>query len=142
MSRGTVSTSIFLIIVLIASIAVAQERSKIRVFISDSDSWEMTGDAVGVDPAIGAQIRGGARPQTAEIVKTFNERCPDLIVTSKQDRADYVVLLQHEGGKDLIRKDNKFVVYNRDGDAIKSGSTRSLGNSVKDACKAIMDDVN
>lgn len=142
MSRGAVTTSIFLVTVLIASIAVAQERSRIRVFISESDSWEMTGGAGGVEDGFGGGIQGGARPQTAEIVKTFNERCPNVIVTSKREKADYIVLLQHEGGKDLIRKDNKFVVYDRDGDAIKSGSTRSLGNSVKNACKAIMDDIN
>ena len=45
--------------------------------------------------------------------------------------------LDHEGGKGLARKDNKWVVYNKDGDMIGSGSTRSLGNSVKDACEAI-----
>lgn len=121
---------------------MGQEKSKLRVFISDSDSWEMKGGGGGIDEGFGGGIQGGARPQTAEIVKTFNQRCPDLIVTSKQERADYVILLQHEGGKDLIRRDNKFVVYNREGDAIKSGSTRSLGNAVKDACKAILDDIN
>jgi hypothetical protein len=59
----------------------------------------------------------------------------------KHERADYVVTLQHEGGKDLVRKDNKFAVFNKDGDAIKSGSTRSLGNAVKNACDAIMKDL-
>ena len=133
---------ITIVSIMLCAAAVAQERSKIRVFVAESDSWEMGGEAVGVDPVVGGQISGGARPQTAEIVKTFNQRCPDVIVTAKQDKADYVVLLQHEGGKDLVRRDNKFVVYNRDGDAIKSGSTRSLGNAVKDACKAIMSDIN
>ncbi len=32
---------------------------------------------------------------------------------------------------------NKIVVFDRSGDAVFSGSTRSLGNSVKDACEAI-----
>jgi len=50
------------------------------------------------------------------------------------------VVLQHEGGKDLVRRDNKVVVFNRDGDSILSGSTRSLGNAVNDACSAIMKD--
>jgi len=39
----------------------------------------------------------------------------------------------HEGGKDAISRDNKVVVFNRDGDAIMSKSTRMLGNAVKDA---------
>ena len=49
----------------------------------------------------------------------------------KKERANYVVILEHEGGKALLSKDNKFVVFRQDGDAIKSGSTRSLGNAVK-----------
>jgi len=102
------------------------KKAKPRVFIKESQSWEMEG--------------GGARPQTAEIIKTFHKRCGDCIVTRKEERANYVVILEHEGGKDLLRKDNKFVVFREDGDAIKSGSTRSLGNAVKEACRALMRD--
>ena len=63
-----------------------------------------------------------------------------MTVTTKKDGADYAVLLDHEGGKGALRKDNKFALVNKDGDVIKSGSTRSLGDSVKDACKALMED--
>src|SRR5437879_9448570 len=78
--------------------------------------------------------------QTAEIIKTFSERCPAVIVNNKQEKADYVVLLDHEGGKELISRDNKVVVFNKDGDSIVSRSTRILGNAVKDACAAIAED--
>jgi hypothetical protein len=50
-----------------------------------------------------------------------------------------VVMLDHEGGKGLVLKDNKFAAFDKEGDAIRSGSTRSLGNSVKEACTAIME---
>jgi hypothetical protein len=113
---------------------------KARVFVSDSQSWEMSGNAGGSSGAFAAHSSGGARPQTAEIVKTFGERCPDVIVNNKPDKADYVVLLDHEGGKGLIKRDNKMAVFNKDGDSIVSHSTRSLGNSVKDACDAISAD--
>jgi hypothetical protein len=52
-------------------------------------------------------------------------------------KADYVVLLDHEGGKGYARKDNKIAVFHNNGDLVYSGSTRSLGNAVKDACAAI-----
>jgi hypothetical protein len=58
----------------------------------------------------------------------------------KKDKADYVVILEHEGGKGWARKDNKFALFNSDGDAIKSGSTRTLGNAVKDACNSLRRD--
>jgi hypothetical protein len=113
-----------------------------RVFVTDSKSWEMSGGAGASGGSLGSAIGGGARPQTAEIIKTFGERCPLVVVNNKQEKADYVVLLDHEGGKGVILRDNKVVVFNKDGDSIMSSSTRSLGNAVKDACTAITKDWN
>jgi hypothetical protein len=45
-----------------------------------------------------------------------------------------------EGGKEVISRDNKVVVFNYDGDSILSHFTRMLGNAVKDACAAIAAD--
>jgi len=134
----SVVISLSITILLISS--SAQTSGKARVFISDSQSWEMSGNAGGANGTFAAHSAGGARPQTAEIVKTFGERCPDVIVNNKSDKADYVVLLDHEGGKGLAKRDNKMAVFNKDGDSIVSHSTRSLGNAVKDACDAITAD--
>lgn len=128
------------VVMLIASYAMAQNTTKARVFVTDSKSWEMSGNIGGSNGSFGGHTSGGARPQTAEIIKTFGERCPEVVVNNKQDRADYVVLLDHEGGKGYARKDNKVAVFNSDGDSIVSHSTRSLGNAVKDACEAIAKD--
>jgi hypothetical protein len=132
---------------LLAAISNAQnmpsdvgQPAKARVFITDSKSWEMVGGGGGSSSGFGGGTRGGARPQTAEIIKTFGERCPDVVVNNKQEKADYVVLLDHESGKGLILHDNKVAVFNKEGDSIVSHSTRSLGNAVKDACEAITND--
>ncbi len=125
------------LLLLISALCVAQNP---RVFITDSKSWEVSGSAGGSGGAFGGQSHGGARPQTAEIIKTFGERCPNVIINSKPEKADYVVLLDHEGGKGFARKDNKVAVFNAGGDAIVSRSTRSLGNAVKEACEAIAGD--
>lgn len=114
-------------------------KERPRVFVTESQSWEISGGLGGVDDVIGGAVSGGARPQTAEVIKTFNERCPEAVVTNRKDRADYVLVLDHEGGKGQIRRDNKFALFDRDGDAIKSGSTRSLGNAVKNSCAAILE---
>ena len=108
-----------------------------RPLITDSKSWEISGGAGGTADGFGGASAGGARPQTAEIMKTFGERCPTVTINNKQEKADYVVLLDHEGGKEVVSRDNKVVVFNRDGDSIMSRSTRILGNAVKDACSAI-----
>jgi hypothetical protein len=125
---------------LLVSVVFATAVEKPRIFITDSKSWEISGGVGGTSDAFGGATKGGARPQTAEIIKTFGERCPAVIVNNKQEKADYVVLLDHEGGKDLIFRDNKVVVFNKEGDSIMSHSTRSLGNAVKDACTVISED--
>lgn len=111
--------------VLVILVAPSFAADNPRVFITDSKSWEVAGN------------HGGARPQTAEIFKTFGEKCPGVTVNMKQEKADYVVVLEHEGGKGWIRKDNKVAVFNWSGDSIASKSTRSLGGSVEVACGAI-----
>jgi len=129
-----------LLLIPAAAQASTSDAEKARVFITDSQSWQMTGNSGGTSDAHGSHFAGGARPQTAEIIKTFGDRCSQVIVNNKQDKADYVVVLDHEGGKSILAHDNKVAVFNSDGDAIVSHSTRSLGNSVKDACEAIEKD--
>ena len=117
----------------------ASPTEKPRVFITDSQSWEMEGAGGGANGVYGAESHGGARPQTAEIIKTFGQRCPAVIVNNKQSIADYVVVLDHEGGKGLLRHKDKVAVFERvSGDVVISHSTLSVGGSVEDACKGIM----
>lgn len=117
----------------------------IRVFVTDSESWEIAGYSTGQAAWVGnvgaaqtsSALSGGARPQTTEIIKTVNERCPEVIVTMVPARANFILRLEHEGGKGVLRKDNKVALFNSAGDLVFSSSTRLLGNAVKDACGAI-----
>lgn len=122
---------------LLAALGASLAAERPRVYVTDSKSWEMKAGVGGTSGSFGGGGGGGDRPQTAEIIKTFNDRCPNVIINNNREKADYVVLLDHEGGKDAISRDNKVVVFNRDGDAIMSKSTRILGNAVKDACEVI-----
>jgi PEGA domain len=128
----------------IATVVSAQTTDtidKARVFITDSQSWSIAGSGGGANGAYGSSMAGGARPQTAEIVKTFGQRCPDVITNNKQEKSDYVVVLDHEGGKGFARHKNKVAVFNRvSGDSVVSKSTVSLGGSVQTACEAITAD--
>lgn len=121
----------FAISMVLAVSVCSLAAEKPRVFVTDSKSWEISGGVGGSQDAFGGASKGGARPQTAEIIKTFGERCPAVIVNNKQEKADYVILLDHEGGKDMISHDNKVVVFNKDGDAIVSRSTRVLGTQLR-----------
>jgi len=112
-----------------------------RVFITDSQSWSISAQSGGGGGAFAGTMAGGARPQTAEIIKTFGQRCPQVIINNIQTKTDYIVLLDHEGGKGALRHKNKVAVFARiSGDSIVSKSTLSLGGSVQDACEAITKD--
>ncbi len=118
---------------------VAQEQdNSARVFITDSRSWEIGSGGGGADGVFGTSGGGGARPQTAEIIKTFRERCPQVLVNNIQARANYIVTLDHEGGKGILLRDTKVAVFERlSGDSIISKSTRAVGSAVQVACQAI-----
>jgi S1-C subfamily serine protease len=121
-------------LLLVLPSAFAGTKPRIHVMETSSSSGPLTG--VALVPWLHGS---GARPQTAEIIKTFLDRCSSVIVTSDEAKAVYVVLLEHEGGKDVFGHDNKVVVFNSSGDVIHGHSTLVLGEAVKDACKAIAD---
>lgn len=136
--------ALFVVVVLptlVLGSAMAEDATKPRVFITDSQSWEMGGYSGGGPGGGGSVSHGGARPQTAEIIKTFGERCPQVVTNNIQQKADYIVLLDHEGGKSFVRHKNKVAVFARaSGDSVVSKSTVSLGGSVQEACEAIVRD--
>lgn len=118
--------------------SASPSQDKPRVYITDSNSWEIRSAAGGNSNGFAASSSGGARPQTAEIIKTFGQRCPGVIVNGHIGASDYVVELDHEGGKAVLRHKDKIAVFvQTSGDSIFSESTLSLGGSVKDACLAI-----
>ncbi len=125
----------------IAPLLTAQTPDSARVFITDSQSWSIGGSGGGANGVYGSAVAGGARPQTAEIIKTFGQRCPQVVINNIQTKADYIVLLDHEGGKGWGQHKNKVAVFTRvSGDSIVSKSTVSLGGSVQTACEAITAD--
>lgn len=133
-------------LLILFGVALAEDASKMvkvpaekaRVYVTDSQSWEFGGVAGGTAGTFGSANTGGARPQTAEIIKTFSERCPDVTVNNIRQRADYIVVLEHEGGKSVFLHRNKVAVFARvSGDSVVSKSTYSLGASVQEACSGI-----
>lgn len=146
--------AIILFVLVFASVAApsiivtAQDDSRPRVYIEQSDSWEIE-DSTSIATTGGkkrggivstSSSKGGAKPRTAEIMKRFNEQCKSCIVTINKEKADFIVLLEHEGGKSLFDKDNKLAVFNKEGDLISSGSFSRTQKAVEIACKAIMED--
>src|ERR1039458_4682988 len=114
--------TVFLFTASCLATAMAWPQNVIRVFVTGSQSWE---------------TNRGASPQTAEIIKTLNQKCPEVTVTSERERSDFVIMLDHEGGKNIIKRDNKIVLFDHSGDVIYSHSVRMVGSAVSDVCQAI-----
>jgi hypothetical protein len=140
-----IQLAVALVVLVFASIVNAQDNSRPRVYIEQSDSWEVESDSPVVSTTkkggtvvSGGSSKGGAKPRTAEIMKRFDEQCKETIVTINKDKADFIVMLEHEGGKSVFNKDNKLAIFNKDGDLISSGSFSRTQKAVDIACNAIM----
>ena len=143
-----ISVFMLLAMIFIGTIVAQQENKPVRVYIEETESWEVKSDPIfsstdkkGRTTINGGGTRGGAKPRTAETIKRFNQQCKGVIVTIYKDKADFVVLLEHEGGKDLFNKDNKLAVFNKEGDLIASGSFSRPRKAVETACNAIEEEV-
>jgi hypothetical protein len=130
--------------IFIGFISAQKQDNRPRVFIEETESWEVESDPIfgsvdkkGRGTISGGGTKGGAKPRTAETMKRFSQQCQEVVVTINKEKADFVVLLEHEGGKDLFNKDNKLAVFNRDGDMIASGSFSRPRKAVETACSAI-----
>ncbi|MGB7024044.1 MAG: hypothetical protein WBD73_09620 [Candidatus Acidiferrales bacterium] len=110
---------------------------KTRVYVSDSQSWLMAGGFGASNGTAAGAMTGGSSPQTVELIKTFGQRCPQAIVTSDREKANYVVLFDRDSFKGALARRDKIAIFRRNGDVLFSNSVRSVGNAVKDACEAI-----
>lgn len=134
-----------LVLLAVPGVWAQQGQHKPLVYIASSDSWQVsgfwqeTGKASGDHSGLGI-VKGGARPQTVELMKTFAETCPAVTVTLEREQAAYVVLFDREGGKGLLRRKNKLAVFGSSGQLLQAASTRSLGGAVRAACQAIQAD--
>lgn len=113
---------------------------ELRIYVSDSQSWLMTGGFGGNNGTGGGGMQGGSSPQTVEVIKTFQQRCPEVVITDIKAKAAYAVLFDRESYKGLLRNRDKIAVFRHNGDSIYSNSTKSVGNAVKDACQVILKD--
>jgi hypothetical protein len=122
-----------------ATPAALADSDKPRIFVTDSNSWQTHSAVAGSNGSFAGYGSGGANPQTAEIIKTFGQRCPNVVPNNRLEVSDYIVTLEHEGGKGLLRKKDKVAVFvHKTGDSIFSESTLSVGGSVQSACGAIL----
>ena len=104
---------------------VADKPRQLRILITEGDSWE----------------KAKGHPGTDEMVKTFNRKCPELMVTNDYSKeADYVVRLELDVSNDeeILPEATKFVLFSQDGRQIYTSSKKpTLDDAIKGVCSAI-----
>jgi len=131
--------SIYSVLLVLAVSAWADPASKPRVFITESASPQVSGDATVGEAKGSLAFTGGTSPQNIEVIRTFSQHCPGIIVTADRDKAEYIVRLDHEpiNPTTPFVHGNKVAVFDKNQDLLYSNSTRTLGSAVKGACTAI-----
>lgn len=112
-----------------------------RVFITDSQSWAAIGGFSVANGSGGGGIAGGSSPQTVEVIDDFAKKCPGVIVTNDKSNADYIVLFDRDAAaksRTVLSRADKIAVFKKNGDLVYSGKSRSVANTVKDACAALV----
>jgi hypothetical protein len=125
--------------VVLGALAPGVAVEKPRVFITESQAVHLAG-AAAVGEARGAlSLTGGTSPANIEVMKTFLQRCPSVVVTANRDKADYVIRLDHDevGPTTPFVRGNKVAVFDKNDELIYTSTTKLLGNAVKGACTAI-----
>ena len=127
------------ILTILALPAILAAADKPRVFITESTSARLSGDASAGEMKGSLAFTGGTSPQNVEVIKAFSRNCRDAVITANREKADYVVRLDHEAISPTTPfvHGNKVAVFDKNEDLIYSDSTRLLGSSVKGACDAI-----
>ncbi|MGI9071038.1 MAG: hypothetical protein ACR2JB_06875 [Bryobacteraceae bacterium] len=126
-------------LVIAATLLGGVVTEKPRIFVAESQSLQLSGEAAVGDAKGGLSVAGGTSPQNVEVMKTFLRRCPAVRVTGNREKADFVVRLDHQEPNPTTPfvRGNKVAVFNKDEDLIYSTSTRTLTSAVKSACEAI-----
>ncbi|MFL6352022.1 MAG: hypothetical protein ACJ74Z_09255 [Bryobacteraceae bacterium] len=126
-------------LVIAAALLGGVVTEKPRIFVTESQSLQLSGEAALGDAKGGLSVAGGTSPQNVEVMKTFLHRCPAILVTGNREKADFVVRLDHQEANPttLFVRGNKVAVFNKNDDLIYSTSTRTLASAVTSACEAI-----
>jgi len=125
------------------SLMSAPDQS-IRVYVTDSASWDaregwtgVPGTSVAPSAPANSKEAAAVSAEVDKLITEVNRQCPEVVVTSDVTKAVFAVTIAHEG-KNRVNERNKVVVFNHGGDDIFSAATRGLGDSIGDACKAIL----
>ena len=126
-----------------SSDATANDSSKPRVYLSDTQSWTASGGFARSSSIPEGKLYGGYDPELADIYQGFTSDCPAVIVTQEKSKANYAVLFDKGTSKKGLTglgglvKVNKVTVVSPGGETVFSQAAHSADAVVKQTCDAI-----
>ena len=122
----------------------ANDSSKPRVYLSDTQSWTASGGFGRSSSIAEGKLYGGYDPELADIYQGFASDCPAVIVTQEKSKANYAVLFDKGTSKKGLTglgglvKVNKVTVVSPSGETVFSQAAHSADAVVKQTCDAIV----
>jgi hypothetical protein len=123
--------------------ALANDSSKPRVYVSDTQSWTASGGFGRSSSIAEGKLYGGYDPEMADIYQGFTSDCPAVIITQEKSKANYAVLFDKGTSKKGLTglgglvKVNKVTVVSPSGETVFSQEAHSADAVVKLTCEAI-----
>jgi hypothetical protein len=121
----------------------ANDSSKPRVYLSDTQSWTASGGFGRSSSVAEGKLYGGYDPELADIYQGFTSNCPAVIVTQEKSKANYAVLFDKGTSKKGLTglgglvKVNKVTVLSPSGETVFSQAAHSADAVVKQTRDAI-----
>ncbi|HXN97939.1 MAG TPA: SH3 domain-containing protein [Candidatus Acidoferrales bacterium] len=126
-----------------SSDGTANDSSKPRVYLSDTQSWTASGGFGRSSSIPEGKLYGGYDPELADIYQGFTSDCPAVVVTQEKSKANYAVLFDKGTSKKGLTglgglvKVNKVTVLSPSGETVFSQAAHSADVVVKQTCDAI-----
>jgi hypothetical protein len=124
-----------------------EASSKPRVYVKGQGTVNTTTHSGGAISGSDSWVFGhrsnttvDAHDESIELSKDIREQCPGVIVTLKEDSADFFVMLNRESKakKGLLSKNSQVLVADKNGDVIWIKDVRQVKSAAKDVCSAIL----
>jgi hypothetical protein len=143
--------SILLFFCIVVPFSFAQDKTgRPRVFVTDEPLNE--GDIMAHGWAGYGHLERGPNPRVVEIQTHLVKVCPQVIVTNRQDTADFILLFRRQNGQrsamfafgglpglalSAASKVDGASLFAANGDLVTATKQRTVGNAIKEVCTAI-----
>jgi hypothetical protein len=92
-------------------------------------AWAQAPKTAASPQVIRILLTAGSTSQTGQVLEVLQEKCAGINITIAQDKADYFLEASNQP------PDVRYVLFNKEGDAIFLASPRRPDNAVKDVCQ-------